>query len=247
MTRTLVHQFLLGVPGLAGLWLLLLAVAAVGIAGIVVPLRRNRVTVRPVTPDLERLATRTREWERYAEEMTAAADRATTGARLHRGKWLAAQADVERAWRVFDAADRAAGRLTAASRLPVPRTARTPAEYASRERFLHRAAMAACSRNELPLFALSDALAGRNGWNPKLHPVEQERVLRLAVRDAARSAHAASIERERAAWTAAEEAHERAVGLRAEAAAAAENARVLSPRLRAFTLPLGQGRGFVHA
>jgi hypothetical protein len=180
--------------------------------------------------------------------MWAAAERATTGARLHRERWLATQAEVERAWRAFDRADAAARRLAAAVALPAPHTRESPAEYADRERYLHRAAMAACSRNELPLFALSDALAGRNGWDPRLHPVEQEHVLRLVARDAARSTHSACVERERAAWLAAEEAYERARGLRGEALVAEENARVLSPaRGRVFTLPLGQGEGFVHA
>jgi hypothetical protein len=180
--------------------------------------------------------------------MWAAADRATTGARLHRDQWAAAEAEVERAWRAYEAADAAARRLTAASFLPAPDTDKTPAEYTARERFLRRAAMAACSRNELPLFALSDALAGRNGWDPSLHPVEQEHVLRLVARDAARAHHEACAERERAAWLAAEEARERARGLRLVAAEAAETARVLAPaRARVFTLPLGQGEGFVHA
>ena len=56
-------------------------------------------------------------------------------------------------------------------------------EPAYRERFLHRKAMAACSRKELSALDLSDALAHRKGWDPKRHPVDQEVVLRRAIRE----------------------------------------------------------------
>ena len=103
-----------------------------------------------------------------------AAERSAVTARRRRDEWLRALEEVEASWRAYEAADAAARRVEAAAVLPEPRTPRTPAEYADRERYLHRAAMAACCRKELSVLQLSDALAHRNGWDPRRHPVEQE-------------------------------------------------------------------------
>jgi hypothetical protein len=138
-------------------------------------------------------------------------------ARRRREEWLAAQAQLEEAWRAFETSDADANRLEKAAVLPTPRAPKTPSEYADRERFLHRAAMAACSRKQLSALDLSDALAHRKGWDPKRHPVEQELVLRRAVRDCMWASYRAAAHRERTAWREADLASASKQSLRHEA------------------------------
>jgi hypothetical protein len=157
---------------------------------------------------------------RYAGEVSVAAERATITAHRSRAQWLAAVDEAEAAWTLFDSADAKVRRLAAAAALPEPQTPRTPAEYADRERYLHNAAMAAASRGELPVLQLSDALANRNGWDPRRHPVEQELFLNRARRDAALAAYRAAADGERAAWRDCEIAAMAAQCLRNEAYAA---------------------------
>jgi hypothetical protein len=157
---------------------------------------------------------------RYAEEVSVAAERAMIRAERTRAQWLAAADEAEAAWTAFESADAEVRRLAAAAVLPEPWTPRTPAEYADRERYLHNAAMAAASRGELPVLKLSDALANRNGWDPRRHPVDQELILGRARRDAALGAYRAAAGRERAAWRDCEIAAVAAQSLRTEAHAA---------------------------
>ncbi|WP_253289772.1 hypothetical protein [Verrucosispora sioxanthis] len=105
--------------------------------------------------------------------------------------------------------------------LSAPRTPRTPAEYAARERWLHRAAMAAHWRGDLTARQLTDVLAHRSGWDPRRHPAEQEAVLARVVRDNRLAAYRSAAERERDLWRAAELATEAARSLSAEAYARA--------------------------
>ncbi|MEE3919421.1 hypothetical protein V2I01_17140 [Micromonospora sp. BRA006-A] len=139
--------------------------------------------------------------------------------RAGRAEWLTAQEEAEAAWQAYQTAEEDVRRLTAAAALPLPRTARTPAEYADRERWLHRAAMDAQWRNEITVRQLSDILGG-NGWDPSRHPVEQELPLRRLVRDNMAARHRAAMHREQAAWQAAELAAAAAQSLRDEAFAA---------------------------
>jgi hypothetical protein len=154
---------------------------------------------------------------RFAEEVSVAADRAATTAQRVRADWLAAVDEVEAAWAVFEEADAETRRLAAAAALPEPATPQTPAEYADRERYLHRSAMAAVSRRELSVLQLADVVAGRNGWDPRRHPVEQELALSLARRDGALAAYRAGADREQAAWRDREMAAVAAHSLRNEA------------------------------
>ncbi|MBX6358199.1 MAG: hypothetical protein IRZ05_20415 [Micromonosporaceae bacterium] len=179
-----------------------------------------------------RLAAEADELARYADEVAVAAQRASATAQRHREHWLAALASAEQAARALDAADDAVRRLTAAAALPTPRS-RTPMEYADRERYLHRAAMAACARGQLSIYQLSDALAHRNGWDPRLHPAAQELVLHRAIRDHLAATHAAAARRESAAWQAFQAAVAAAYSLRNEALSAAWRAQ----RLRAGLEP----------
>jgi hypothetical protein len=233
--NTVLHNLLSDVPKAVAIWLTLMAIAVVALGAMVGPDDWNRIRhgVRNRKPRKRvRLPAEARELSRYSEEVAVAAERATATAHRRREEWLAAQGAAEEAWRAFDFADAAARRLASAAALPVPRTPRTPTEYADRERYLHRAVMAACTRNELSIWQLSDALAHRNGWDPRRHPVEQETALRRVVRDRFAAAHATAAERERAAWHAAEAAAVAAGSLQGEAIAAAWRARWVRPCLK---------------
>jgi hypothetical protein len=124
---------------------------------------------------------------------------------------------LEEAWQAYQTSDAEALRLSRAAALPTPKAPKTPAEYAFRERFLHRAAMAACSRKQLSALDLSDALAHRKGWDPRRHPADQEVVLRRAVRDCMWASYRSAAMRERAAWRSADVANEAKLSLREEA------------------------------
>jgi hypothetical protein len=244
--QTVLHSFLLDVPQAAVIWLALLVPAIAALTGVLVRAGRMRRDPddpapaggsEPVTAEAHpsgepRKApagdTKPRgvaqELRRFAEEVAVAADRAAAMARRRREQWLAAQGEVETAWQACEAADSAARRVAATMALPAPRTPRTPAEYADRERYLHRVAMAACWRRELSILQLSDALAHRDGWDPRRHPAEQEVHLWTVVRDGALAAHRAAVARERDAWQVAEAAGAAARSLRDEAYAAAVHA-----------------------
>jgi hypothetical protein len=186
-----------------------------------------------------RLAAEATEAARYAEEVAVAAQRAAATAQRHRQDWLAALASAEESARALEAAEAKVRRLSGADALPAPRTSRTPTEYADRERYLHRAAMAACARGQLSIYQLSDALAHRNGWDPRLHPASQEVVLSRAIRDHLAAKHAAAMARESAAWQTVQRAMEAAYCLRNEALAAAWRAQ----RLRAGLEPAADAIG----
>jgi len=165
----------------------------------------------------QRHAEHSRELIRYAQEVSVAAGRAATMAERRREEWLAAQEQLEEAWQAYEASEADARRLSRAAALPTPAAPKTPAEYAYRERFLHRAAMAACSRKQLSALDLSDALAHREGWDPRRHPADQEVVLRRAVRDCMWASYRSAANRERAAWRSADVANEAKTSLREEA------------------------------
>lgn len=229
MFETALHYFYLDVPRAAAIWLALIAFALVALGALLSRTRRWRpedvLWIREVARRRGRLAAQARDLERYAQEVAIAADRAAGTAARHRAAWLTAQDEVESTWRVLDAAESRARRLASTAVFGSPRTPRTPAEYADRERYLHRAAMSACLRRELPVLELTEVLAHRNGWNPRLHPVAQEIVLSRIVRDRLMAAYRQAVEREAKAWHAAGVAQESARTLREEALAAAERAR----------------------
>ncbi|MBM7492193.1 hypothetical protein JOD64_003415 [Micromonospora luteifusca] len=225
----------------AVIWLSLLGV--VGVVVSVLLLRPGRLRLDPgarirraaMPSQLER-AQEQREQSRYAQEIAVAAARATTTAQRRRAEWVTAQEAVEAAWQTYEAAEAAVRRLGAAAAMPLPQTARTPAEYADRERYLHRAALDAYWRRELSVEQLSEVFAHRDGWDPRLHPVEQELVLQRAIRDNLAARHAAAREQEQVAWRAAELAVAAARSLREEAHAATGR-RVEEP---ASVLPLSE-------
>ncbi|MFC0004944.1 hypothetical protein [Micromonospora siamensis] len=224
--QTVLSSVMLDVPQAAVIWLALLVVPAIAVAGLVVRPSRFRSVVggrirRAAMPSTLEFAAEKRERDRYAEEIAVAADRAATTAERRRAEWLAAQDEVEAAWQAAQAAEAGVRRLGAAAAMPLPQTTRTPAEYVERERFLHRVAREAHERRELSAEQLADALAHRNGWDPRLHPVEQEFMLRRAVLDNQLARHRRAHEREQAAWRAAELAAAAARSLRQEVQRAA--------------------------
>ncbi len=223
MLDTVFYHFLLDLPQAAAIWSGLLVVALVTIATLIA--RPDRSKKEHLDPGQPRLTTEATELRRYAQEVAVAAERAAITAQRRRADWLTASDEAEVARRAYDDAAAAARRVTAALALPVPGTPRTPAEYADRERYLHRAVMTACGRGELSALQLSDALAHRNGWDPRRHPVEQEIMLRQAIRANQSAAHRAAVARERAAWQAADIAVLAASSLRKEAFAADQRAQ----------------------
>ncbi|MEV4823774.1 hypothetical protein [Micromonospora sp. NPDC049274] len=235
--QTVLSAVLPDMPRAAAIWLSLLGVVVVAVAALL--LRPGRFRLDPAArirdaamPSQLEQAHKEREQSRYAQEIAVAAERATTTAQRRRAEWVAAQETVEAAWQALEAAETGVRRLGAAAAMPLPHTARTPAEYADRERYLHRAALDAYWRRELSVEQLSDVFAHRDGWDPRLHPVEQELVLQRAIRDNLAARHVVAQEREQAAWRAAELAVAAARSLREEAHAAtgrrvAESASVL--------------------
>ncbi|MGK5739526.1 hypothetical protein [Micromonospora sp. URMC 103] len=223
MEKTVLYQFLVEVPQAAAIWSGLLVLALVVLTVLVARPERDRPEddAAPAVPsDRELAAAEAADLRRYAEEVAVAAAGAAQTARRRRGEWLSAQTDLERAWAAYDEAETAARRFAGAGSLSTPRTPRTPAEYAARERHLHRAAAAAHWRGELTLHQLGEVFGHRNGWDPRLHPVEQEVRLTRVVRDTRLADYRAAQERERAAWRDAELAADAARALSAEAYAA---------------------------
>ncbi|MEV6694447.1 hypothetical protein AB0M35_23525 [Micromonospora sp. NPDC051196] len=211
---------LLDVPRAAAIWLSLLGIVTLAVSGLLLRPRRLRFdagarireAALPSPPE-------PRDEDRWAEEVMVAADRAAATARRQRDEWLAAQGEADQAWQAYQAAEAHVRRLSDAASMPLPQTPRTPSEYADRERWLHRAALDAYWRRELSVEQLSDVFAHR-GWDPRLHPVEQELVLRRAIRDHLHARQRMAREREQEAWHAAEVAAAAARNLRAETVSA---------------------------
>ncbi|MEU0154533.1 hypothetical protein [Micromonospora fulviviridis] len=235
MPQTVLYRFLIEVPEAAAIWSALLLLA-LGVLAVLVARPERDDGTDPVPDPVAEEAARRADLRRYADEVAVAAAGAAQTARRRREQWLTAHDEADRAWRAYDEAEAAARRFAGAA---APRTPRTPAEYAARERSLHHAAMAAHWRGDLSARQLTDVLAHRNGWDPRRHPAEQEIVLARAVREGRRAGWAAAAERERRAWRDAELAAEAARTLAAEAYAAAD---ALRPALAGDAVAPVQGR-----
>ena len=213
--ETALQSFFVSIPQAAALWLVILL--AIAVAGAYVGLPRS-APVPPLTPAQA-------DEMRYADEVVVAVERAATTAARRRGEWAAAQEGVDAAWRAFDEADRAARQGVQAAAFPLMSRRRKPGENADRQRYLHHAAIAACRRREISMAQLDDVLAHR-GWNPRLHPVVQEGLLRNAIRAHRMSQYEDAQKLEQAAWHESELAAEAVRTLRTEAAAAIVRAAV---------------------
>ncbi|MGK5678016.1 hypothetical protein [Actinoplanes sp. URMC 104] len=203
------HNFFVSVPQAALLWLLILLAIAVSATLMALP---PKAPVQPLTPAQADAL-------RFAEEVAVAAERAATTATRRRAEWAAAQEEVDAAWEAYAEADRLARAGARASAYPLMSRRRKPGENVDRQRYLHRAATAACRRREISIAQLNDVLAHR-GWNPRLHPVVQEGLLLNAIRAHRMSQYEDAQKREQAAWHESELAAEALRSLRAEAAAA---------------------------
>ncbi|MFF5173179.1 hypothetical protein ACFY3U_11130 [Micromonospora sp. NPDC000089] len=220
--HTALYQFLTEIPTAAAIWSFLLVIALTVLTVLVARPERDSSPEAAVPPGPPGgAAAEAADQRRYAEEVAVAAAGAAQTARRRRDAWLAAQEDADSAWAAYDEAETAARRFAGTLALPTPRTPRTPAEYAARERWLHRVAVAAHWRGELTLPQLRDVVAHRDGWDARRHPVEQEALLARSVRDGRLGAYRAAAERERAAWRDAELAADSARALAAEATVAA--------------------------
>jgi hypothetical protein len=199
--------FLSSIPQAVGIWLIIVLLLAVAAATVSVP----RMLTEPVPAVTER--------ERYAEEVAVAAERAAGTADRRRAEWQAAEVAVDEAWAAYEKADRAAQRIASAGVYPLMSRRRKPGDNVDRQRYLHRAASALCRSHDLSMDQLNDVFAHR-GWNPRLHPVQQEAVLTQAVRAHRLEGYLLAVEKDRSAWRGAEAAAETLRSLRAEAMAA---------------------------
>ncbi|MFI1994315.1 hypothetical protein [Actinoplanes sp. NPDC020271] len=196
--------FLNSVPQAVAIWLIIVLLLAVAAATVSIP----RVLTEP-TPDAA-------ERQRWADEVAVAAEQAAVAVRKRRTEWEAAHAAVDEAWTAYEKADLACNRIASAGAYPLMSRRRKPGENVDRQRYLHRAASELCRVQDLSIDQLNDVFAHR-GWNPRLHPVQQEAVLAQAARAHRLDVWTAAVERERAAWRGVEAAAETLAGLRAEA------------------------------
>ncbi|SDS33905.1 hypothetical protein SAMN04489716_0564 [Actinoplanes derwentensis] len=121
------------------------------------------------------------EAQRWADEVRVAASRADEAAERWQEFRQHSEEHAEAAWLAWQEADRQLDKTRAAAAFRTPDTLRTTTEFAARERFLHRAVAEAVERGDLPATVATDLSAGEGGWNPRLHPVEQELVLHRAI------------------------------------------------------------------
>jgi hypothetical protein len=189
---------------------------AFAIAKATTPTPTPQRTQAPQRPQ----ATKLDDERRFAEEVATAAARAgVTAERRHAG-WLCAQRAVDAAWQAYESADKAARRAIRAAAFPTPAAKLTPAEYTIRERYLHRITRAAHARGELSTDQLIDAMSHRNGFDPRLHPIEQDAYLRRTVRDRLLRVYLAASDLERSTWREADLATAAKLSLDREARAA---------------------------
>jgi hypothetical protein len=213
------------------IWLLLLLAGVAALAGLALPrdVRRPRQVsawlagqAARKAEEMERRAAEAAESIRYAEEVAVAAGGAASTAERRRVECQEAQARVEQTWQAYQDADAALAR----ARKAAVYISLDSVDHADRARALRRGAQAAYRRGDLSDEQLLDALTYRNGWNPELHPVEQELVLaRAAVRHRF-ARHQAALEAEAEAWRAADIATAAVRSLRLEVAAATARAEV---------------------
>ncbi|MEU4241166.1 hypothetical protein [Actinoplanes sp. NPDC026619] len=215
--ETAMHSFLVSVPQAAALWVVMLGGVLLAAAAIARVQQPKRPVAEAFDDDL-----------RFAGEVAVAAERAATTAARRRAEWTASQERLDAAWLAYDVADRAARQAARACAYPLISKRRKPGENVERERYLHHAASAACRNRELSIAQLNDVFAHR-GWNPRLHPVVQESMLRQAVRAHRFDEYQKAMGAERAAWQESESAAEALRSLRLEVTAAVTRAGAQQP------------------
>lgn len=184
-----VAEMLLNEPAPAAIWatLMLLCLPALILLSSPHDLRHPRLTLLHAVGTVRRrgeLRRRRRaeaiETIRYADEMRVASGQAVLAAERWQQRHEQAEEQAAAAWQAWQEADSEVTRLRAAAAFANPWTAPTPAEYADRERYLHRAVRTAAARGDLPATAVADALAGQ-GWDARLHPFDQDVALARAT------------------------------------------------------------------
>ncbi|WP_127502589.1 hypothetical protein [Actinoplanes solisilvae] len=168
--------------------------------------------------------------QQYAAEVRVAADRADAAAQQWQELWERSETDRDDAYRAWLEADAGLRTAAAAAAWGTTWSLRTPDEYATRERFLHREVSAAVARGDLPAEALTDALAARNGWDPRLHPADQQLVIARASVAWRRHRYDQAVAAERRASHDVEKARRAASSLRHESRTAAVYASPAAPR-----------------
>lgn len=218
------------------IWMLLLIAGVISLIGLAMPpdvRRPNEISAwlagnaRRKRDRARRRAAEAKESIRYAEEIAVAARGAASTAERRRVECQAAQARVDETWRAYQDADAA---LTRARRAAVYASLES-IDYPERARALSRAVQAAHRRGDLSDAQLLDALAHRNGWNPGLHPVEQELVLARATVQHRLAAYQRAVDAEADAWQASDIATAAVHSLRQELAEAADRADVAHAKL----------------
>ena len=223
------------------IWLLLLLAAVAALAGLALPrdVRRPRQVsawlaerAARAAEEAEHRAAEAAESIRFADEVAVAARGAASTAERRRVECQEAQARVDQTWQAYQDADAALARARAAAVY----SSLDSVDRAESARALRRGAQAAYRRGDLSDEQLLDALTHSNGWDPGLHPVEQELVLaRAAVRHRF-AAYQTALDAEAEAWRAADIATAAVRSLRLEvtaAAARADVARAALPQKRA--------------
>ncbi|MFI5497020.1 hypothetical protein [Actinoplanes sp. NPDC051859] len=220
----------------AVIWLALIVLAAVALGALALPagVRRPRQIMTWLAEsaaqrraDRERRAVQAHETIRYADEIAVAAQGSAATAERRREECQQAQAEVERVWTAWQAADARLERARRAAAYATPQSPPSPREGTERAQALRRTAQAAYRRGDLSDTQLLDALTHRNGWDPALHPVEQELALARAVAAHRFTAYQNALEAEEAAWRAADVATAAVRTLRHEAAIARAQADVV--------------------
>ena len=180
---------------------------------------------------------------RYAEEVRVAADQAGGAVRRWQEHWEAAGERVGATFEAWQAADARWARSRSAAPYGTPFTTQNPAEYAYRERFLHLVVSTAVERGELPAGAVADALNGREGWQPWLHPAEQEIAVQRASARYLEGLYRAAVLAERVAWHDVELARRSWDSLQREAAVAGARAEAARPLLVPEPVAVFDGAG----
>jgi hypothetical protein len=180
-----VAEMLLNEPTPAAIWatLMLLCLPALFLLANPQSMRHPRLAAREAVGALRRrgelrrrLQAEAFETIRYADEMRVAADQAVSAAQRWQERHDEAASQAVAAWQAWQEAGSELTRLRAAAAFTNPWTAPTPAEYADRERYLHRAVRSAAARGDLPADALTSGV-----WDARLHPFDQDVAVARAV------------------------------------------------------------------
>ena len=232
----MVAEMLLTEPAPVAVWAVLLVLSAPALVLLSSPaaMRHPRRAVRRWVAVLRehgelrrRRAAEAVQVTRFAAEVRVAADRAASSVPRWQQRWEQTQEELDAAWQAWLDADTRLGAALAAAAWGTPGSVRTCAEYAARERYLHRTVAAAAERGALPVAAVADAVAGRSGWDARLHPAEQDVMIARASAAWLRQRYQRALAAERAAWQDVEQADRASAGLHREAQlAAAEAARL---------------------